>query len=223
MKAPRIALAWGTAWLLWSAVSFAGLAIDRLVFRKNLAEWLLLAIARWIVSNGLDLRAFELASAVALGVADGAILGVFQWLAARRWFPRAAHWIWVTALAWAWGLATFWLMVDLFPQLQTSQLARDATSFQIGIVDSLVSGVVVGGVQWLLLRRWAKGAAWWVPLSVLGAVGAWMVRWFVRADLALAVSGMITGVAMASVASRSVMKRPHPIPANEVVQARTSG
>jgi len=223
MKAPRIALAWGTAWLLWSAVSFAGLAIDRLVFRKNLAEWLLLAIARWIVSNGLDLRAFELASAVALGVADGAILGVLQWLALRRWFPRAARWVWVTALAWAWALAAFWLIVDLFPPLQDSRFARDPTSFQIGIVDSLLAGVVVGGVQWLLLRRWAKGAAWWVPASVLGAVVAWLVRWFVRPDLALAVSGMITGVAMASFVSRSVMRRSHGIPEKEVVQAPVSG
>jgi hypothetical protein len=100
------------------------------------------------------------------GLIAGAVVGAAQWLALRRLVP----WIWIaaTSVAMAAGLTLGAALVD----------------YGIGRVDLMlmgaVTGVVVGGLQALLLaRQGISGAAWWAVANPPAWALAWLVSSYV--------------------------------------------
>ena len=105
-------------------------------------------------------------AALAGGLIAGAVVGAAQWLALRRVVP----WIWIaaTSLGMAAGLTLGAALVD----------------YSIGRVDLMlmgaVTGVVVGGLQAVMLaRQGISGAAWWAVANPPAWALAWLVSSYV--------------------------------------------
>jgi len=105
-------------------------------------------------------------AALAGGLIAGAVVGAAQWLSLRRVVP----WIWITAtsLGMAAGLTLGAVLVD----------------YSIDRVDLMLmgamTGVVVGGLQAVVLaRQGISGAAWWAVANPPAWALAWLVSSYV--------------------------------------------
>src|SRR5688572_14747944 len=73
-------------------------------------------------------------------------------------------------------------------------------SVPAALVGGALAGAVIGGGQWLVLRRLLPGAAWWIAATAVGqavglAIGAPLVGYGTEPG-DLAVQGAITGLAI---------------------------
>jgi hypothetical protein len=109
-----------------------------------------------------------------LGGIVGLAIGSGEWLVLRRQLTGATGWIAVTVVAWA----VAWTM----GQAITDALLDDY--WLLGLVPGgLLLAAIVGVGQWLLLRRWARRATWWLPTSLVGWSAAGMVSMYGGAGL----------------------------------------
>lgn len=135
---------------------------------------------------GSDVSAMEAAFIQARGagvsaVMFGALVGTTQWLVLRR-ATRAGWWAPATCLGW--GLAG--AVMGFNAGGSTSTIGPEA-----GPVPPLLALVVIpplvvlllGSVQWLLLRREFDGAGWW-PLVNAGGLIAGLLAGFLVAKMA---------------------------------------
>ncbi len=91
-----------------------------------------------------DLMIYTLAAA--MGIALGAILGAAQWLALRRYVPKAGWWIPANALAWMLGMVVVFLGTSFIPAAgMTVPVALILLLFVVA------AGAVVGAVHGLVL------------------------------------------------------------------------
>jgi hypothetical protein len=156
--------------------------------RRQRAQWLLwwrwvgasaagelvgLPLAALIVStaigNSLDGAGSILLAAGALaGIVNGAMVGGLQWLALRRTVRQLSGWRWI--LATALGSALPWALgMSMRSSLRLAQ-GNDEAVLGAMLLMGLLTGVALGGAQWLVLRRIVHQAGWWAPASVL----AWL-------------------------------------------------
>jgi phosphoglycerol transferase MdoB-like AlkP superfamily enzyme len=99
------------------------------------------------------------------------LAGAPQWLLLRRHLPLSAWWI--TAVALGIGL--------------THGLVDGSASWAAFLpLIMLVSGIVLGVLQWLVTRRQFARAVWWIPVCALG----WYLAWLLGA-LTLKASGLL--------------------------------
>jgi hypothetical protein len=75
-------------------------------------------------------------------------------------------------------------------------------SLPAAIVGGALAGAVIGGGQWLVLRRVLPGAAWWIGATAVGqaiglAIGAPLVNYETDPN-DLAVQGLVTGLFIGS-------------------------
>jgi hypothetical protein len=84
----------------------------------------------------------------ALGLALGALFGVFQWIELRRHTANAARWIWANALAWMVGMVVIFLGASSPPAG-----AGLAVIIAIGAACGLLAGLLVGAITGLFLIR----------------------------------------------------------------------
>lgn len=193
----RTAAQWIGFWLLWSVVSFAGLLVDRILFRGTVvAPSIITFMEGWIGTEGVQLRVFEVVTSGLLGLIDGLLLGLFQWIAIKRKLVGARIWILATSLGLAVGFITFWSLIILF--VSDRSLLGDPSdwAFGIGLLDSILTGTTLGFAQWLVLRKKVAKAEWWVAATLFGMVAAWLVRWFVSPLISFAVLGAISGIVL---------------------------
>jgi hypothetical protein len=114
------------------------------------------------------------------GLIEGALLGLFQWLALRSTFPSisARAWAGTTALAGATG----WILGSLPPTLVSllgGPPADASAAWDPGLLETiavsgalgLVLGAMFGVFQWIVLRKHADHAHRWIGANAL----AWMV------------------------------------------------
>jgi hypothetical protein len=105
-------------------------------------------------------------SAIAGGLIAGAVVGAAQWLALRQFVP----WLWIaaTSLGMGVGLAVGAAVVDY--GLDRGEL----------MVMGAVTGVVVGGLQALVLARQGfAGAIWWAAANPPTWAFAWLISSYV--------------------------------------------
>lgn len=131
------------------------------------------------------------ASSILSGAVEATVVGLAQWWAMRRWFPkiRALHWWRATLIgalaAYALGflpstLSDLWASDAPAPQSEPKQWLT--LLFAIGL--GLVAGAVLSFAQWLELRKHHKKAGIWIPANMLAwACGMPVV--FFGSDLAL--------------------------------------
>lgn len=99
---------------------------------------------------------------------EGGVLAFAQWRVLRRslevgYAPWAWGTIWPAAIAYLVGMLAGPRLWDL--GLSMATIAFVAVGMLLGI------GALLGFGQWLVLRRLARGASWWVPCSALGWAG----------------------------------------------------
>ena len=90
----------------------------------------------------------QLLLAAGLGLVTGPILGVAQWTELRRRLPRATHWLWANALAWALGMPAIFAGMEFVPWTGPP-LARALAIYAV----CLVAGLIVGTVHGVVLMR----------------------------------------------------------------------
>jgi hypothetical protein len=165
------------------------------------------SIPRWMLLPGTLL----------LGTLEGVLVGTSQWLVLRRVLPRlrASTWLWATAagalLAWALGMLPSTLM-DMSASSSTPQAPppelSDAMQWLLAFGLGAVTGPILGGVQWRVLRRHVPRAGWWMPAHCLAwALGMPLV--FVAVGAAagggtLTVHGALVGLGMIAAAGAVV-------------------
>jgi hypothetical protein len=109
------------------------------------------------------------ATMILAGTCEGAILGLAQWLALRRYLPKLSQRAWV--LATMAGAAVAWAIGMLPSALD------DLTSLPLIILigGGLVLGptllCAIGVAQYLVLCRLLPHVGWWIPASAL----AWLL------------------------------------------------
>jgi hypothetical protein len=179
MSKVRTVIYWIGFWFLWVLVCVAGLLVDRVLFRGTfLATGIVTTLETWIGAEGWSLRVSELLTAGILGLIDGLLLGMFQWVAIRRIIKGAYGWILATTLGLSLGLMTLWSIMILLVSGRIPVGNDMNWAFGIGLLDSVISGVTMV-VTWIV--RWfvnpgasffAFGAISGIVMAILGALGA---------------------------------------------------
>lgn len=154
-------------WLRWTGFCAAGEFLGLLAIAWP--GWLMI---RELEPNGsAAVRIVEIVVMMLLGVAEGLILGWFQWQALRRWLPqlRRRAWLWATVLAasLAWLLGTL-PTVSLAAGLAGQSAQPKALLMLWSGLVGLIFGGVFGGVQWVELKRHSTHAGLWIPANALG-------------------------------------------------------
>jgi serine/threonine protein kinase len=119
------------------------------------------------------------------------LLGTIQWLVLRRWVswvPKTGWWVLVTALGLALGYFSRDFTFDAFqhlyklPRQTTLGEYLDEFGGRITFLETAVWFFIIGGVQWLLLRRWVSNSFHWIWVNALGALVAGVVRLVIGED-----------------------------------------
>ena len=154
-KKSRLATVNGGLWLYWTAATTLGELVGFTV--PALVGPLAIAF------GASDLSFFV--TVITAGAFEGAILGSFQWIVLKHYFPKMswAEWSLATALA-----AVFAYFAGLTPssvgdisQLNWLVLALGA------LMLSLIFLFSMGFFQWLVLRRYLIGSAHWITANLI--------------------------------------------------------
>jgi hypothetical protein len=152
-------------WLTWLFATVVGSGIG----------WL----AGWWVSFQVpgELGTFS------LGLVNGLVLGLAQWLVLRSILPAASWWIWSSALGWGIGF--------LGGAFLATQLSLVELGFSLAL--GAVIGLCTGLAQWLVLRRISAYAGWWVLASLFSWTSAFL---YYQGGLSLrgAFFGLLVGI-----------------------------
>jgi hypothetical protein len=187
---------WTGFWLLWVAMSVAGRVVDWALFRLTLAPGLISLLERTIGSSGSQLPMFEMLTGTILGVVDGLILGLYQWVALRKKIEKSGTWVLVTSLFFALSLFIFYT-VSAFLIGDRSALGSPLDwGFQIGVLDAIIGGLVLGIGQWLVLRKQVERSIWWIPGMLVATLAAWFVRWYLTVGISFLIPGAISGIVL---------------------------
>lgn len=109
------------------------------------------------------------------GFLAGVIVGAGQWFVLRPKVAWAKSWFKSTVISWTGAAVAWWIQYQFL----------GGSGFEIGWEDvttavlilGVVSGLVLGGVQWLIMRRSASIS----PLWILSTVASWFVAALVSA------------------------------------------
>lgn len=91
-------------------------------------------------------------SAILLGLT----LGMAQWLVLRKHLKHIGGWVLATTI----GYATPFIAPPLLQAIEPG--------WPIGMLILGLTGLVLGVLQWLVLRNRIANAGWWIPISVGG-------------------------------------------------------
>ena len=128
-------------------------------------------IAGGALATGVSGRLDSLPAAVAGGALAGAVIGGGQWLVLRHLLPGAAWWIAATAAGQAAGLAV------------GAPLVGYGTGPSDLALQGAITGLTIGSLQALVLRRGAANGLWWaLAMPPLWTVG-WLATWAGRIDV----------------------------------------
>ncbi|HEY5563299.1 MAG TPA: hypothetical protein VIK72_16395 [Clostridiaceae bacterium] len=91
------------------------------------------------------------------GAIVGVTLGVAQWLLLRKYLNKVGYWILLTSIGWV-----------LFNELNILNLFGEAKGIAIipDLIHGTVFGVILGVLQWLLLRKRLQKSSWWIIASI---------------------------------------------------------
>jgi hypothetical protein len=180
-----------------------------------------------------------------VAVIVGAVLGLAQWQVLREHLPTLPRglWVWATGL----GLAVPLMLTGFVGQIMAAvtgvmpgwrQVALESGSMvaTLGLANSfpealaaacgtgVLAGLMLGAVQWLVLRRYIQNAAWWIAASSAGGAisilaGLWigiaivpardntavwlLLNMLVGGPAIFILASMITGATLVSLLCRS--------------------
>jgi hypothetical protein len=102
------------------------------------------------------------------------MVGLLQWLVLQRCAQGLKWWSWVLATVLGQFAATLLVTLAVVGSLLSGfveGIARHVEGRMLQLLAKLVSGALLGGTkgfaQWLVLRRYFPGAAWWISATIL--------------------------------------------------------
>ena len=190
---------WGF-WLQWVLASTVGAVMVDLVLHGSnflFADWHVainvIIVASWLVA--------------------AALIGIMQWRVLRKQISIGTVWLWISSISWAIGILVLFFML-LFGI--GGPMVGGAT-----LTSGTFVGLVVGSIQYIVLRRQVSQAGWWVLASTAGwVIVGWSIAWhgwnlwklfgwssggFVAFGIGHALYGAITGFALVW-----LLRRPRP-------------
>jgi len=160
-------------WWRWVAANGAGEMLDLGTTGAAMA----LLFSHVEALPGLTGVLLSLLVAAGSGAIEATLVGLAQWWAMHPWFPGIARRTWLLAtlagamVAYVLGFLPSTLM-NMGAQATGEPVAEPPgwmmLLFAAGL--GLVAGAVLSFAQWLVLRREARGAGWWLPANML----AWL-------------------------------------------------
>lgn len=144
-------------------------------------RWVVATTVGWVI--GFTICEFLKATVEFLAhpPTDGAVIGIAigigQWLALKKWIKGSGWWIPASIVGFGVGKDVGDLVTQAIPGAVGSGL------------DGLALGTSIGLAQWLVLRRHAARAWWWILASAI----AWAVGWSVIASVDTEAAGASTG------------------------------
>ena len=146
-------------WILSGAIGFLitipiSLAFDVFVFNQILGEMMMVRGAMVITEDYMLMYAYI--------PWYGLVIGTFQYLLLRQKLTKMGWWILVTSLGWS----LVWLGIAL----RTNPLGDIDIPSSAGyfLIAGTSVGVLIGVIQWLILRMQVAYASWWIPINGLG-------------------------------------------------------
>jgi hypothetical protein len=135
-------------WLAWTLATAAGMILGFVPFTFFIAD--------------LDLLLVR----ILLPLVAGVLVGLFQWFVLRPYLTRAVDWVLSGGAGWALGFALGLLVVQAMGRNPLGALVAYA-----------LFGLIIGALQWPMLRREIPHVATWVIASSLGwGLGAYLGR-----------------------------------------------
>jgi hypothetical protein len=133
-------------WLGWTLATAAGMILGFVPF-AFLAPDVNLLVIRFL-----------------LPLVAGVLVGLFQWLVLRPYLTRAVDWVFHGGAGWALGFALGLLVIQT--------VGRNPLGVVLGYA---LFGLIIGGLQWPMLRREIPHVTAWVLASIVGwALGAYL-------------------------------------------------
>lgn len=198
MKTIQKLFRWAIFLIFWILVTLAGSIVALVLFRwSSIDIQVITTLKSWIGIEESPISIFILTASGILGLADGIILGLFQWIALRRILRGALWWVPTTALGTAFASMAFWLIVSYLLGSDITLGEPIDSIFPLGLMDAILVGIFVGFFQWIVLRANVRGHGWWILISLAAGISTWFVRWFVNIGVAFVVYGMVTGFVLA--------------------------
>lgn len=143
--------------------------------------------------------------AAVAGAVAGAAIGTAQWLVLRQLIAVSGWWIAASSVGLAAGLA-----------LGVALVGTGTGSMPLAM-RGIVTGVVIGIMQWIILREHVLMAGWWVPAIGVCWAGGWTVTRAAGVDLSrgwtvFGASGAIVFAALTGIALILLLRHPVPRP-----------
>jgi hypothetical protein len=191
----------GLLWFEWTLATLIGYVVGALAVLPLAVQLAYAAQPEWLVGG-------------AGGAVLGGLVGIAQWIVMRRHDKRTSGW-WAPAslVGGMIGLALGTVLGDMLTPAvppPNREAAASMLPFSAALstgMSGAVFGLLLGGAQWLSLRRPPGALAWWVTANVLGwaaglglgAVIAAQGNVLISMLTAGAVSGAITAAAVRQV------------------------
>jgi hypothetical protein len=194
-------------WLGWTLATTAGMLFGLLPFML-LVEDLDLWLARILVP-----------------LWAGFLVGVFQWLVLKNYLTHSVDWILHGGAGWALGYALGLVVIQIFAENRLGAL-----------IGYILFGIIIGLIQWPVLRREIPNVIPWVLASVAGwALGSYasqaVLNAFVSGDqisqaLSSAVISAVTGLVAGAITGAVlvwIVRKPERELDSDLVQGGTDG
>ncbi len=160
------------------------------------ATWMIISVAVAIVSAvanaliAINIQRLGPSASFPILVISLIFIGLLsggQWLVLRRFIDRAWQWPLATVAGWLVTLAFSGYVLSLVDR-SIQPLGGGQSPFPVSagralyfnvvsnLALALVVGLVVGGAQWLVLRRYATRARWWAPAILVAGLFAVFVN-----------------------------------------------
>lgn len=188
-------------WLLWVVGTTLGWMLSFIL------SFIVLGIIIAVITGNPDPEAADLPFApflILMFTIAGSGMGSAQWVLLRRHLEKARRWIPATGL----GMS----MIGLFYFILGGESADTAGV----IIHNTLAGMVLGVLQWFILRRTIEDSGWWVLASFITYLtGGVLNDLYLQASLGLdgAVSSFVTVAFMATISGAVMiylLRRPAP-------------
>jgi hypothetical protein len=142
-------------WLWWLFATLVGTIIGMAIVFLGLTA----------LSNNPS-QAAQAVRGFVIGAFFGATVGTAQWFVLRRYFDRVGWWVLLTFIGWVayWGLRNMNLLVK-----------AHGIAFIPDLLNLAIFGVILGVLQWLLLRKKIHSAGWWMLANIVGMMLAALI------------------------------------------------
>jgi hypothetical protein len=150
------------SWWILSAIAGVGLALGVMYV---LIALIVQVVGDTVVVNGVRRITEDYVATYVFLPILGLSLGLVQYAVLRPYLPRMGYWALLTFAAFV-ALGTVPLMLrPLLLRLGVGETARQSV---IPATMYILTGLTLGGAQWLLLRRRVADAGWWIVANTAG-------------------------------------------------------